>query len=313
MRYDLDMRARLTSCSLGTYRRFTVAALVFLSLIMVTGALVRLTDSGLGCPNWPSCNGLRPIPQNEFHQKIEFGNRMVSFPTLFAVVLAWIAARRLVNPRRDLRRASGLAIIGTLMQIPLGGITVLTDLHPIAVGSHFLLSILILVAATYAVWASGKEAVQWKRAGDALPALVLVTVCGVIVVTGMLTTAAGPHSGAGAKAAVPRLDYWDLMAQVHAYCVFTFTGIVLWITLMRQRSRANVRLLLVLCGLIALQITVGEFQYRNGLPWQSVLVHVATAVTIWITTLWIAMSSAVRVSELGGGIPTGDEPLVERV
>lgn len=299
------------------YRRVASVALTLLYAIVVTGATVRLTGSGLGCPDWPSCHGGRPVPALESHQLVEFVNRMVAFPTLVAALWSWLAARRLRPVRRDLRIASGLAIAGVLAQIVLGGITVRFDLHPLLVSSHFALSMLILAAATFAWRAAAHPA--GRRLGTmrewSLPAL-LLPVAAVVIAAGVLTTASGPHSGAAPGSPVTRLGHGELVVMLHARGAYLFAALVVAIAIRtRRRLRAAHMVpsqgtrgpLAILAALIAVQIALGEIQFRTGLPWGVVLAHVATAGLIWIITCRIAIDAASAPDV--GSLDTGDPQL----
>ena len=288
------------------------AAAACLYVIVLTGATVRLTGSGLGCPNWPSCHGTRPVPEIQAHQLIEFGNRMVSLPTLLFTALAvWMAGR--VRPlRRDVRRGTRLCLAGVLAQIPLGGVTVLLKLHPLAVAMHFLLSIAILGAVTYTIHAArlpdGDSSSRVRaRGGDRWSAIAVVVTCAVVVVTGMLVTAAGPHSGAAVDSPVRRLTDWQLYVDVHARFVFAFTAFVAWTT-WRRRTREGARDFAVLTGLVLVQIAIGEYQYRTGLPWQAILGHVAMACLIWVTSCWIALQALRGRAAVPAPTAPGGEP-----
>jgi cytochrome c oxidase assembly protein subunit 15 len=291
---DCDQRA------LRRYRAVAFGALVFLYLIMVTGATVRLTGSGLGCPNWPSCHGARPIPSAiAARPLVEFTNRMMSLPTTVFALTAWIMALRLRPRRRDLRWGSGLAVLGVLAQIVLGGLTVLLKLPPIMVAVHFLVSICILAAATWA-WHAGasprplsllpRSRSHTSSRGRA-PArekqllaatLAMLVVGALVIVAGTLTTASGPHSGAAPGQLVHRLNLWSIAVTIHARLSYAFAGLVIAVTLWRRNTRrTGTRDLGIITALVLLQITLGEIQYRNGLPWQMVLLHVSNAALLW--------------------------------
>src|SRR5439155_20222481 len=191
-------RARLPAVSADTFRRLSYLALAALFLIVVTGATVRLTDSGLGCENWPRC-GNTFLPQQGSHAFIEFGNRvagvLVGLTTLAAAIAGWRVA---LAPRRLVWAAVALPLL-VLAQGILGGITVLVHLHPLIVMGHFLLSLLAVAVAV--VVALGATELARGRRIAVRPAelgwlgLLLLPPTLVLVVTGTLVTAAGPHSG----------------------------------------------------------------------------------------------------------------------
>ena len=180
------------------FRRLTLLAAVALAVIIVTGALVRLTGSGLGCPDWPECNDTRFVDVSSTHGAIEQLNRLFTGVVAVAVILAVLGALVRQPRRRDLTWLALGLVGGVVAQIVLGGITVLTDLHPVAVQAHFVLSIVILTDAL----------VLHQRAGEApgpyhptVPTaarrhvLGAVALVGLAIVTGTVVTGTGPHGG----------------------------------------------------------------------------------------------------------------------
>src|SRR5207244_2237959 len=179
------------------YVRISVVALIGLLVIVPSGAYVRLTASGLGCPDWPLCNG-GVLPANASHALIEYSNRILSAAVMVVCVVAWLAARGLPGASRSVRGFAAAIAIASVGQAPLGAVTVLFDLHPLLVASHFLLSMIALAAGTVLALLARDHASGVDRSLDrrhaplaALAALAL----GVGIVTGILVTAAGPHSG----------------------------------------------------------------------------------------------------------------------
>ena len=140
----LRARARRLELSPATFRRIALAAALWLWLIVLTGATVRLTSSGLGCEHWPGCTAGNPFPSKSYHSFIEFGNRIVSALTILATFVAWIGARYTPGLPRWLRRLALATFVGTLAQAPLGAITVYAGLNPWLVMSHFLLALVVL-------------------------------------------------------------------------------------------------------------------------------------------------------------------------
>ena len=275
---------RLASLSLGA-----------MFVVVTSGAFVRLTGSGLGCENWPRC-GDTPFPQQGFHAFVEFGNRVVAATGILFALVTWLAARRTSGLPRLVRLAALGAFLGGLAQIPLGGVTVILDLHPLAVMSHFLLA-LVVVALTVVVvveaWSHERGLgtpvrPTWMRRAVVWAGLPL---CAALVVTGGVATASGPHPGANSD--VERLGltitetvYWHVrVAAVFGICV-----LVLGALLMRSRREAPGVLFVwgALVAVLLAQAIVGEVQYRNALPWGLVLVHVLLAATIWV--LFVALS-----------------------
>jgi len=279
-------------------RRFVQLATVAvftLWVVVTSGAVVRLTASGLGCDNWPRC-GDKPFPEKGGHAAIEFGNRMVALVGILLTVATWLAARRVVGLPRWVRSIALVTALGTIAQIPLGGITVLLDLHPVAVMSHFLLALAVLagtVVVALEAWIhrSGlapPAGPRWLRTVAGIG----VAACAVLVITGSVATASGPHSG-GQDIRRLGLGVTDTVyVHVRATAVFGIGLVVVGLFLWRLRSELPgiVRAGIALLGVLVVQLAVGEIQYRNALPWWLVVIHVALAATIWTLTVAIAYS-----------------------
>ena len=289
--------ARARSVSAPTYLRLATASGVALFLVITSGAFVRLTGSGLGCENWPSC-GDKPYPEQGFHAFVEFGNRMVALVGILLTLLTWLASRRVHGLSRGGRWAALGAFLVAVAQIPMGGITIALDLHPLAVMTHFLLGLTafgLAVIAAFEAWslrdglapAASPAWLRWIVTVLGLPA------CIALVVTGAVATASGPHPGSSDDVERLGLGIVDTV-YVHVRVAAAFgigvlvVGWALW--RIRQRypglQRLWVGLLLVLVG----QAIVGEAQYRNALPWGLVLVHVILAAAIWAFSLALAFA-----------------------
>jgi heme a synthase len=260
----------------------------------LSGATVRLTGSGLGCEGWPGCGEGRLFPEKDHHQAVEFGNRLVAIFPLTLSVLAWIAAWRLPSAPRWVNWLAFGVAAATIFQAPMGLITIRLDLDPVAVLAHFVLAIValggaVVVAIEARTLERGRReplVPRWVRLGG----LALAAVCFVLVVTGTLVTAAGPH--AGDPDVVDRL--WVLTdamwVHVRASAAFGLGFLALLVYLWRRRPTTD-RLLKpagVLLALLLVQMVVGEVQYRNELPWWLVLVHVSLAAGIWAATVALA-------------------------
>ncbi len=178
--------------------KLATASMITLWFVVGSGAVVRLTASGLGCDNWPRC-GDTPFPEKGGHAAIEFGNRMIALVGIILAVITWIAARRVRTLPQWARTVALLTALGTIAQIPLGGVTVLLDLHPVAVMSHFLLALIVLAGSVVLAlegWSvlrglAPPVGPHWLR----VVGLIGVAACAVLVVTGTVATASGPHSG----------------------------------------------------------------------------------------------------------------------
>lgn len=267
------------------FARLTLVALALLWVIVPSGAVVRLTASGLGCPDWPLCDG-GVVPEAAGHAAIEYANRLLSGVVGAVAIGTWIVARGVPGAPAALRRSAVVIALATAIQMPLGAVTVLSGLHPLAVGTHFLVSMVALAAGTLLVVAArdhrdGRER-DWRPRRGVLAGLVALA-GGVVLVTGVVVTAAGPHSGD--DDVTERFGDLLLALQVHvrAAVVFTVLAVVLvaWVWREGGVDRLTRRLALLALPLIALQIGLGEYQYRNGLPWQVVTVHVSVAALVW--------------------------------
>lgn len=284
--------------TLSTYRKIAVVNFFCEFLIVVTGATVRLTGSGLGCTHWPRCSTTQTLPAMSFHALVEFGNRMISLPLLIVAITAFVSTWWLVPRRTDLQLGSGLVLAGVVVQIVVGGLSVLYELPPLLISAHFLISMLILAAATWSVHASrSTSSIRLRgRSAAGLVAIATVAVAAVVICAGVLTTAGGPYSGAEARGIVERFGNWHLAVTIHARGAYVFAALIVALTVWKRRSQDGVRDIGVLTALIVVQITLGEIQYRSNLPRGVVLAHIATAASIWVTTCLIAFRACTEVA-----------------
>ncbi len=274
-------------------RRAVGVALFFQWYIVLSGATVRLTGSGLGCPNWPTCTTTRPVPELAEHQMIEFINRMAALPALVTAFVAAWTAWRVAGPKRvDLRVGTLAVIVGILSNAIVGAFVVLLELPPEIVSVHFFLSVFALAAATFA-WHAASSPTTVRVAPRFTPrvtaAVMMLANLLVVITAGVLTTASGPHSGAsGTGQVVDRFGIYNIAVTWHARGAFVFLALALLLTWLRSQRRVALRDLGVLVAIIAVQITLGEIQYRSGLPWGVVLAHVGAAALMWIVAVRIA-------------------------
>ena len=288
----------VTAGPVGTWtRRIFALNIVAQCAIVVTGALVRLTASGLGCPTWPDCSdgSLIPIARQAegFHKYIEFGNRMLTFALALIILAALIAAIRHRPRRKVLIGLAFLLFAGVAAQAVIGGITVLTGLNPLSVAAHFLVSA-GLIAVSVALYERGNESFDGPktiivRKELLIVARALVALGFVIVVLGTVVTGSGPHSGdsnvVNRLPLDPRVVSW-----IHADVVLLFVGLVFALALglrLTQASAVAQRRVWVLIAIVLLQGFVGYTQYFTGLPELLVAVHVAGACAVWWATLRI--------------------------
>ena len=284
----------MTSSSFA--RRISLANLIAQSLIILTGAIVRLTGSGLGCPTWPNCAPGSLIPVAEqvegFHKYIEFGNRLLTFAVLAISIALFVVA--LMHKKRQIILWASLPLIGTLLQAVLGGITVLTGLNPFTVMAHFLLSI-ILVAISVKIFAYFSEKTyQYKLPKIVDIYLQILTLIGfIVIVLGTITTGSGPHSG-DEIAARFNLDVREV-AWLHADSVLLFVGLVIGLQVITRLDKdlfylqRNAKILLAIC---VIQGFIGYVQWFSSVPWILVSVHVAGAVITWITLVNLSLHSS---------------------
>jgi len=265
-------------------------------LIVGTGAAVRLTDSGLGCRHWPGCEAGHPLPAKNAHAFVEFGNRLVGGVTIAVTLLAWLAVRRVPGLPRFVRRVALAVFLGTLAQAPIGLLAIATDLRWPIVMVHLLLSIALLAGATILVLEIRAEAVgrinplvppELRRLGLAF------AVAGfVLIVSGSLATASGPHSGGGAADKIGRLGRLAPFVYAHAMIVgiflLTFLFSLGYLAARRDRAPRLFKLGAAVFVLLLVQMGLGELQWRTHLPWGLVLAHVFLAATVWVGTVALA-------------------------
>jgi heme a synthase len=256
-------------------RRWAVASLVANIVIVVTGGVVRLTASGLGCPTWPRCSADSYVthPALGLHGVIEFGNRMLTFVLIVIAVLTWVTAMRARldgQPRPGVRRVTTVMALGIPAQGVIGGITVLTRLNPFVVALHFLLSMVLITLGVWLVRAAyrvNREPV--RPLTDGLVWFTFVAMW-LAVWLGTMTTGSGPHAGDLDS----RRTGWNIVVVAHSHAIAVYAAIagtvaLLWLA----RSRAMVVLLLV----EVLQAGIGLTQYHLGLPIGLVAAHLLGA------------------------------------
>jgi cytochrome c oxidase assembly protein subunit 15 len=290
------MRERLPHISPELYAKVTLVALAALSLIVLTGAGVRLTGSGLGCPDWPKCYG-GTVPPLDAHAVIEYGNRVLTGFVGLAVIAASVLAFVRRPFRWHLALFGALLPLGVMGQAILGALVVRYHLAPGLVMSHFILSMLLLDAAFALAWCSRYEPWERRRSSDRLgvwAVRALIPLGQLTILAGTIATASGPHAGAHEGQLVHRFDFegtgtleWVVQRHALIATVFGLGAIAVWFLLRRPGGdrRAQAPLALVL-GLLALQGIVGGVQWALKLPGELVWVHVALATVTWLAMLW---------------------------
>jgi len=290
--------------SLRTQRLIAAAVVLTQGGIAVTGAIVRVTASGLGCPTWPQCfpGSFTPVPHAEvpgIHQAVEFGNRMITFLVVLSAALAVLAVTR-ARRRREVQVYAWLMPASTVMQAVIGGITVLTGLLWWTVAIHLLVSMAMvwLAVQLYVKIGEPDDGVPTSRAPKPLRQLTIVTavVLAAQLISGTLVTAAGPHAGdKSIDAPVPRLQVEIVtLVQLHAVVLMVYLALQLVLGFALRKARADrrvIRRLVVLLILVAAQALVGRVQYAIGVPAALVAIHVAgaAACTAATSALWASM------------------------
>ncbi|WP_354699175.1 Heme A synthase [Paraconexibacter sp. AEG42_29] len=276
------------------YEQFTKIALALLIFIVFTGAAVRLTGSGLGCPTWPKCTETSVHSSLTTHGVIEFGNRVLTFLVSAGVIAAALGAYLVVPQRRDLRYLGWSLPFGVLVQAIIGGLSVRFQLAPGWVMSHYIVSSILLIWAFDLWWRSKQPvgAAHVVRSDRSTVYLIrgLMVLAGVAIVLGTISTAAGPHAGAsGTGEFVGRFDFWGLdtlsrIIHIHGYVV-TALGLGTLYAWWRVRKTDNAELtrtLVLVLALLASQGVLGIAQYQLELPAEMVWLHVALATLTWV-------------------------------
>lgn len=285
----------------GAYRRMCVFALWALCAIIVTGAAVRLTGSGLGCTEWPTCAEGRVVAPLEYHAMIEFVNRLITGVVSVAVIAA-VGGSLLRRPRRrDLTGWSLTLVAGVVAQIVIGAFVVKSDLEYSMVALHFLVSMGLVAAAVVLVERSSipddaapRRWPNWARA--------LVGCCVAVLLSGPLVASAGPHPGAlegaahdGGDLVLKRLPI-DLVwvARVHTATVWIFVAALAVLAWNERRGDGPLRQRLVdLLAVTVAQGALGYVQYFTGVPALLVGIHVLGATILWVMTLRVAQAAAI--------------------
>ena len=310
--------------SIGRRSRWVLIANVVAQVgIVVSGGLVRLTGSGLGCPTWPECTEGSLVPvqgQSEgLHTFIEFGNRMLTFAVLVTAVVSLLVvlrpalARRFGprwgepgQPRRSLVLLASAVLLGIFGQAALGGITVLLDLHPAIVAAHFLLSML-MIAAAFTLYRRATELgdqprIVVVRRELQLLAVTIVAAAFVVLVLGTIVTGTGPHSGDADEVVRFGLDPRTI-SWLHADAVLVFVGLALGYALgarLTDAPSAARRAGWLLIAACIVQGSIGYAQYFSGLPIGLVSVHMLGACLVWLAALNAFFSTRVRGRSAAG-------------
>ncbi len=289
----------------ATYRRLAVAALGMLVAIVITGAAVRLTGSGLGCSDWPNCEPDEFLAVSTPNQAIEQLNRLFTGLVSLSVAAAVLGSLRRRPYRRDLVWLSLGLVAGVIGQIVLGGITVLVELHPLAVAGHFVLSMVLVTNAVVLVWRAGRPPGRRRVVvdrGELWLSRAAVTLAWCLMLTGPAVTGSGPHAG---DAASPRFG-WAIpdVVRIHSINMWVFLAVlvVLMVRLARRPAAATagdgriLRRAWVVLAVVVAQGGIGYLQYALGIPAWIVLLHILGATTVLATTVWFHLGTSAPVA-----------------
>ena len=314
-RWLLRLVDLLPEPSIGTQRLIAALVIVTQGGIAVTGAIVRVTASGLGCPTWPQCfpGSFTPVAVSEvprIHQAVEFGNRMITFAVVITAALAVLVVIR-ASRRTEVLVYAWLMPASTVLQAVIGGITVRTGLLWWTVAIHLLTSMAMVWLAVLLYVKIG-EPDEGQATGTVAPPLrwltaLSATTMAAVLVTGTLVTAAGPHAGdTSPNRTVPRLRI-EITTLVHAHSSLLVAYLSLLVGLafglLAVRARRPILLRLgVLVLLVLAQATVGTVQFFTGVPAALVAVHVAGAAACTAATaaLWASMRERTKPQPVQG-------------
>jgi cytochrome c oxidase assembly protein subunit 15 len=278
-------------------RVYACASLVSQIALVVTGGLVRLTGSGLGCPTWPECEAgsITNVPALGIHGVIEFTNRMLTFALLVIAVLTFITVFSFAkNQRKGLFWTSLVLGLGIFVQAVIGGISVLTGLNSYIVGTHFLVSAALITVATILLWFSYGRKLTPLRSGIKTLTGALYPVGILTIIIGVLVTGSGPHAG---DAKTPRNGINpDLITHLHSYPAYLTLGLVLVQILLLVRTNSKLTSSLWLLVALLVQATIGIWQTRSGLPIELVAVHLLGASVLVSLFSWQVLSRGVWFS-----------------
>jgi cytochrome c oxidase assembly protein subunit 15 len=302
------------------YAQVTLVALGALALIVLTGAGVRLTGSGLGCPDWPKCYG-QTVPPLNSHAVIEYGNRLLTGFVGIAVIAASVLAFFRRPYRWHLALFGALLPLGVIGQAILGAEVVKHHLAPGLVMLHFILSMMLLDAAFALAWCSRYEPWERRRSADRLCVWAvrgLIPIGQLTILAGTIATASGPHAGAHAGQLVHRFAFegtgtleWVVQRHAAIATVFGLAAIGVWFLLRRPGGdRRALRPLTATIGLLALQGVVGGVQWALKLPTEIVWVHVALATLTWLAMLW-TVATAGRLEPRGVATAAGEGEIAQ--
>jgi heme a synthase len=281
------------------YRRLVAATLASLVFIMVTGAAVRLTQSGLGCSTWPSCDAdsFAPRSASDVHGMVEWVNRLITAAVMVLTLAAVLGARWRRPYRRDLFLLSLGLPAWVFANALVGALVVILDLSPVSVIGHFLLSLGAVANAVVLLDRAGREPGELPGGRAATPSMLracwgLVAAASVVIVSGTVVTGSGPHAGDSRADRLPLAVHSAV--RVHGICMVVFLALTVWVIRRAQRGDAapvvGHRLHQLLVVLVA-QAAIGYWQYFTGVPALLVGFHVFGAALVWIAVLRVLLAA----------------------
>ncbi len=285
---------------------WTRMTLIWLMAITVTGALVRLTGSGLGCTDWPTCTVNTELDAPGFHSAVEFGNRMISGLAIIPVIAAWLAAR--TGNRREMDGWFMAMVVGFLGQVLLGMLVTRTELDPRVVLGHFLLSIVLIFLGVVLDYRARVPKAEHRLSADLADSMrtrlrharALFAAASVVIVVGTLVTGSGPHTGSESSGEpIPRLGFnISEITRIHSLLGWLLVALIVtglirshrapsampW-TDVDQRSFQRIGILALIQG------GIGYIQYATGVPVALVALHIVGSVLLWTAIAWYAMEA----------------------
>ena len=266
---------------------------MLLTIIVVTGAAVRLTGSGLGCSDWPNCEEGRLVSELEFHPLIEFGNRLVTGVVGIAVIVAVLGSLRRQPRRKDLVWLSWALVAGVLVQALIGKYTVEVDLHPAVVATHFLLSFVLITAAVVLHHRAATDAAPLRSASPMAGRIAngVIVAAFAVLIAGTVVTGTGPHGG-DETAIRFQLIMTDVV-RAHGALAWVLVAATVALGLKLRRENAGPVAQKAVMWLLAVEIAqgaIGYTQYAMGVPPLLVALHVAGALAVWITAVRVRLA-----------------------
>ncbi|WP_081416625.1 COX15/CtaA family protein [Arthrobacter castelli] len=310
---------RRVDLSRRTLRWATTTALVMSVLIVVGGSVVRVTGSGLGCPEWPACteNSLSPTHEMGIHGIIEFANRLLTFVLCAAVGWAIVAARLQRDRQKNITKWGWIQFWVVVLNAVVGGMTVWAELSPYVVAGHFIAATLLLTAATI-TWDKARkvDSTTGTAAPDSDPVIMsqlLVFVTAVLIIIGTVVTGTGPHAGDSAEIHRIPLD-WSIITVIHGTVAVlaTVIGLVIWSSLRDGSNPAALKRSKMFVAVIAAQGVIGIVQSLTNLPELMVVLHVVGAALVWIGALRLLLDTRrpvhSTVTDTAGTDPAATHP-----